>query len=359
MELTWRLVLAVALLCSQSDGTVPCKNEKGATVDWYILYKLPNGLRAFYMDPLVPAGRMIQDISHQSGALAQTLQPYFHQNGNTGFIVYNDQPPTCSAMDVFGHSKGLLLIPPPSPATNAGLWLLHSTPKFPYSRESNNFYPDSGQAKAQTFICVSFKYMELIKIGKHLQYINAHVFEAFLPPAIYSYFSEAANKLRVAPDPNTAAQLYHDLTSAGGATFRSFFKKILKSGTSQEDEDGDLYHTIADNIGSNVYVQTFKQPYSCESYCPTSGHHVHNVEKVSVSRTEWERGNDHSKWCVSQNNDWTCFADSNRAVTQYKRRGGALCINLATVNAKFKTFIIESEECPEVPRKCPRPSTDQ
>ena len=49
-----------------------------------------------------------------------------------------------------------------------GVWLLHSVPKFPFKRDKDNFYPSSGAAKAQTFICVTFKYDQFNKIGNVL-----------------------------------------------------------------------------------------------------------------------------------------------------------------------------------------------
>ncbi|XP_039635511.1 cell-death-related nuclease 7-like [Perca fluviatilis] len=62
-----------------------------------------------------------------------------------------------------------------------GVWLSHSTPRFPFTRDQNDFYPDSGAANAQTFICVTFKYDQFNKIGQHLLDIRAFPFDHQIP----------------------------------------------------------------------------------------------------------------------------------------------------------------------------------
>ena len=50
-----------------------------------------------------------------------------------------------------------------------GLWLLHSTPRFPKIGQS--FWPKSGTKNAQTFICVTFNYDQFKAIGNPSSYL--------------------------------------------------------------------------------------------------------------------------------------------------------------------------------------------
>jgi len=97
-----------------------------------------------------------------------------------------------------------------------------------------------------------------------------------------------------------------------------------------------------------VNAQTWgRQAYRDTSFCPSIGHKVLNIEKVNTALGDWGASSDHSKWCVAtdQNKPLTCIADVNRASSQYKRRGGALCIEDNNVRNTFKNFVVEVQKC--------------
>lgn len=92
-------------------------------------------------------------------------------------------------------------------------------------------------------------------------------------------------------------------------------------------------------------------------YCPDGQGKVYKVTNMiyKVKNTgeerQWNRGTDHSKWCVSDTDDWTCIGDSNRQASQYERPGGALCIKNSGVTKFFRDLVQESEKCPAKSRK--------
>ena len=52
-----------------------------------------------------------------------------------------------------------------------GVWLSHSTPRFPTYRRKD-FWPPSGNANAQTFICVTYSYASFKQIGRLILFDN-------------------------------------------------------------------------------------------------------------------------------------------------------------------------------------------
>uniref|UniRef100_A0A3Q3XR18 Deoxyribonuclease-2-alpha n=1 Tax=Mola mola TaxID=94237 RepID=A0A3Q3XR18_MOLML len=213
----WRFVLTVSLLCWGSEGTVTCRDNNNGEVDWYILYKAPKssqkhltGLEYLYIDENGVTAMKAGDSNYKSirdptGVLANTLRPIFTERApNFGFISYSDQPPGGSASNTFGHSKGVLMVD----SSNTGVWLLHSTPQFPFRRDQNNFWPESGKTNAQTFICITFPYSRFTKIGKHLQYISAFPFDHDIPDTFHKELRNAVIRHKLDPPNN-----YQTLTS--------------------------------------------------------------------------------------------------------------------------------------------------
>ncbi|XP_004561933.1 deoxyribonuclease-2-beta-like [Maylandia zebra] len=359
----WRLVLTLTLFFLGSEAIVTCRDNNDHEVDWYILYKAPGEkipdpqnpqtkiykreIKYIYIDStqrvdMVPGTTNYKNLIDSSAALGNTLRPILKSvkdmPRNFGFLSYSDQPPGCSAnTDIFGHSKGVLMVE----KNNYGVWLLHSMPQFPFRRDQNKFWPESGFKNAQTFICVTFPYDQFKNIGNHLQYIGAFPFDYDIPNDFHQELIKATKWVQVNP-PRTLQML----TSKEHQNFYSIAKQ-----QSEHLTVGDLYFTIAQVIDSDVAVQTWGcQAGRAPSYCSDPNHRVYNIQNINTNTGvgSWTPSNDHSKWCVTknQNKHWTCIADVNRAKTQYERRGGALCINNQRIRDMFLNFAGLTEDCP-------------
>lgn len=59
-------------------------------------------------------------------------------------------------------STGVLLVD----SRDYGVWLMHSTPHFPYKKNRDAFWPSTGANNAQTFVCVTIHYNQFQFVGK-------------------------------------------------------------------------------------------------------------------------------------------------------------------------------------------------
>ncbi|XP_039634762.1 deoxyribonuclease-2-beta-like [Perca fluviatilis] len=382
----WRIFLMVSLLCWSADGQrVTCRDETDEPVDWYIIYKAPRlnnigttGLEYLYIDSAGKKEETLDPqklINHPEGVLANTLRPIFttSMTDNFGFITYSDQPPGCNAFAEYGHSKGVVMMD-----KTTGVWLLHSLPQFPFKRDPEKFWPRSGAANAQTFICVTFNYDQFQHIGQHLLDIAAFPFDHHIPTGFHDQLKQATEKDLEERPRRDANQIKTQLLTSAGVTsegltgtrrqFRSFAKRKIDIRTAGGERilddnifDGDLYLAIAERYQTHVRVQTW---HSENEACRSGKYEVIRIaslkaylKNINLGKrlVNWEAGNDHSKWCVGKdnNNDLICIADVNRAVTQYKRPGGGLCFRHKEASDLFKDVIAGTEECPRLTPNCP------
>ncbi|KAF3701669.1 Plancitoxin-1 [Channa argus] len=365
----WRLVLTVSLLCCSSEASVTCKDENDGEVDWFILYKAPKnvkyqnkvttGLEFIFISPqgsTITAARNQKPIDDPNGILANTLRPLFNVGNNKppdfGFISYSDQPPDHHAGHTYGHSKGVVMLD-----QSSGVWLLHSTPRFPYRRDKN-FWPSGGSRNAQTFICVTFPYDQFEKIGKHLQYIRAYAFEHHIPTG----FHDELQKVKDQVDPVPPSSVFQDLQSKKGQMFHSISKQLLKVNNPPAKKqridpsllsantvgDADLYVAILKKADSPVKVQSWGcQRGRVKNSWTIDGKTLENTECLKTDFGNWKPSKDHSKWCVTtdQNKPFTCIADVNRSESQFERPGGALCIKNEEITNILKGMIGTVADC--------------
>ncbi|XP_004561559.2 deoxyribonuclease-2-alpha [Maylandia zebra] len=338
-------LLSVGILFQGCDSAVKCRNDRGDEVDWYILYKRPNedklGLSYFYMDESTNGWILSQEnINSDSGTLANTLRPLFdfydRKIEGFGYMLYSDQPPKpYVAPPSFGHSKGVVLLDKTS-----GVWLSHSTPKFPVYR-SKAFWPDNGNANAQAFMCVTYPYKQFKEIGVQLKYIHAYSYDSEIPTTFHNELRCVAQRDCYPKKEPWFSQA--TLTSSRGRNFISF-AKYTRFGD-------DLYSgLVTKNIRGNLYVKSWGKmhhnrglPSNCSSSIPN---HVYNVKEVKLpNREAFSDTVDHSKWCVTADGDWICIADMNREESQMKRGGGAICTNDRVVGMAFYGLIRSFEPC--------------
>ncbi|XP_041862342.1 deoxyribonuclease-2-beta-like [Melanotaenia boesemani] len=341
-----RLIVSIVILVHGCHSDVKCRNDQGDQVDWYILYKLPNikdgGLSYFYMDESTNGWKLSKEkINSTSGSLANTLKPlldfYDKKTEGFGYLLYNDQPPNQKTVSSsYGHSKGVVML-----NRQTGVWLSHSTPKFPTYRRKD-FWPDSGKTNAQTFICVHFGYDQFKIIGLQLQYIHAYSYDFDLPKTFHEELRCVAHRSCYPRKEPWFSVM--KLTSLMKRSFLSFAKHTRY--------DDDLYSgLIAKWAKGNLFAKSWGKmhqplPSNCSSSIP---HHVNNVKEVELLKGKpFSNTMDHSKWCVTSGGGLICIADMNREKSQMSRGGGAICTDDTVVAKAFIALISQYEPCKQL-----------
>ena len=110
---------------SDSSASVTCRNGDGSAVDWWVLYKQPNGVEYAYIDSTATESSTFEvipgsDLGGQDTPPGQTLAPIFalkldananvsqSSDGSVSYVAYNDENPNGVTDSVKAHAKGVL-----------------------------------------------------------------------------------------------------------------------------------------------------------------------------------------------------------------------------------------------------------
>ncbi|RCN27966.1 deoxyribonuclease-2 domain protein [Ancylostoma caninum] len=109
------------------------------------------------------------------------------------------------------------------------------------------------------------------------------------------------------------------------------------------------YKFIAPNLKTSMAVETWRNG-NAKNVGTTCGEkeNVYDISVVKVLNATYPSSTDHSKWGVSMRETVpaVCIGDVNRQVSQYKRGGGAVCIEDLKLWKTFHKSIGKYEDCP-------------
>ncbi|XP_018427240.1 PREDICTED: deoxyribonuclease-2-alpha, partial [Nanorana parkeri] len=223
-----RLLMSL-LMPYLSSAVISCYGDKGQPVDWFIVYKLPRqghseeaGMTYMYLDSnsggWVSGASLMNSTDSAVGRTVNQLYK-FSQSQNVAYILYNDQPPVDTNGGSRGHTKGVILLD-----KEKGFWLVHSTPNFPPPASEKYDWPGSAHHNGQSFLCVTYPYLQFREIGTQLLYNTITPYDSSVPAGFCGDLPDlksAAMKKEVSSPPWNRQVT---LTSAGGKTFVSFAK---------------------------------------------------------------------------------------------------------------------------------------
>ncbi len=283
-------------------------DQKGAAVDWWFMYKLPDGIgpkgaketkgnEYLYYDPTSkkPLALSANTLgTGPEGALFHTFQQVFEDVApTTGWIFYNDEYPESMKDEDWppnvkpkiygpksrksdrgkpvdhahnGHCKGLLAFDTKS---GTAFWLSHSTPRIPalhVAKGKRFFYPEYAYTYAQTFICITLDSVETAcEIAKVLATQHEpQVFGCHLPEDVKkgSKFESLWNLAQGSTPPNYGESYAkkHKPRKPADISFKSKggkeFRLLAKSGAWYDDFWIDL---VEPKLKVDLRVETWRR----------------------------------------------------------------------------------------------------
>ncbi|KAG9397515.1 Deoxyribonuclease II [Carpediemonas membranifera] len=355
-----KLFVAIVLfaLCLQMlfivahGAALSCVSDDGERVDWWTGIKMPkisgsmeesfqDGERYMYIDgdtfDWELSAYLLTDTS--GGAIQKTLDAivYHHE---TGYVMYNDQPPeTSSAYSNYAHAKGVVAW---DEASQTGVWLVHSVPRFPHKRENESYsFPDPQLTYGQSFLCMNLNWDALSTVGSALRHNKVKVYASFLQASNPDNFAALIDK-----DYQEDTQVRVDKIKTRGGKAMDVFSK-------SDDWDGDLYEAgVAPHYDTDLIAETWMRPYRgsfCKGVNATEGYTVENAEYVYPPFVEeYHYTKDHSKLALTSAPGQlrVCVGDINRNESQRRRGGGTVCFRDATVwNAFYSVYGSNRPRC--------------
>ncbi|KAM5171131.1 deoxyribonuclease-2-alpha isoform 1-T4 [Mantella aurantiaca] len=340
-----RLLMSL-LMPYLSSAAISCYGDNGQPVDWFIVYKLPHldhsaeaGMKYMYQDGKsdgwVPGASLMNSTDSAVGRTVNQLYK-FSQNQNVAYILYNDQPPSSPANEIRGHTKGVILLDKKS-----GIWLVHSTPHFPPPASLRYDWPSNAYHNGQSFICVTYPYLQFKEIGKQLLFNTITPYDYSVPDPFGGDLPDlqsAAKKEEVSSPPWNRQVT---LTSVGGKTFVSFAKHARFG--------DDLYSGwVSEALKSDLCVQFWLNSRGILPSNCSLAHHTYNAQRLSFGPfATFSSHIDHSKWCVTWQNaaGWACVGDMNRDTEEEQRGGGTVCIQDPAVWKSFHSLVSDYSKC--------------
>ncbi|KAK6040671.1 deoxyribonuclease II [Cooperia oncophora] len=292
------IVLLIAAFVYLIDAHFRCKNLHGEDVDWFVGIKLP------------------ANVDERKGRSF-----VYYDSSQTGWVM--SEPANKHGR---GHSKGVAVF-----TIDSGFWLVHSVPNFP-PREKYD-YPETGTKYAQSFLCLSLDADALVDLSHYMRHSQVTPYITNLPKnfeIIAPYLVDVVNRKSLGRA-DTRYTTAHDFETRGHMRVKAFAKH-KKFGQ-------DLWHDfIALYLRTPMAVETWRNgaAKNVGTQCD-NGENVYDIDSVKVLDKVFASSKDHSKWGVSMNENVpaVCIGDVNRQVSQFKRGGGAVCIEDKTL---WKTF---------------------
>lgn len=340
------LLIAFAVVASAAPfaSVVPtCRSENGSSVDFWLAIKMPEGFHYLYLD--VTSTTFKKSIHAMDDPTVGTLSNTMNQIWEgLEYIAFNDSPavvgddgaePELDPNAQTAHSKGLIAF---DPIQGKGFWLTHSVPKsflMPSQVDEYQGISDNAFTYGQHLYCKSLTMAQINTLAKQL---------ATNGPDIYASSVSTQTKNNYAGVRDLVDEVFpttSECTNAEISTVRVFAKTPAWGKDLWDD-------CISPHYSVGLYVETWLRGLEIGPSCPPKfPFETLDVTDVKFLSYTWTETKDHCKWAVSTSSSVpvVCFGDINRMTSQFKRGGGATCINNEKIWKQFYSAVVSSDSC--------------
>eukprot|EP01117_Protostelium_nocturnum_P005987 TRINITY_DN2153_c0_g1_i1.p1 TRINITY_DN2153_c0_g1~~TRINITY_DN2153_c0_g1_i1.p1 ORF type:complete len:352 (-),score=85.79 TRINITY_DN2153_c0_g1_i1:158-1213(-) len=342
------ILIVSTLLFHSIEASPSCLDESGNPVDWWVLIKAPkdtdyddasdSGYGYSYADTNSQTVRWTgKRLDKVPGALEKTLGQIYDDD-SLGRVLYNDEDPSSSNHESFGHTKGVMGFDGKS-----GFWLVHSVPQYPPVVSDGYSYREGGSLKGQSFLCVSMSNRDLDRSASAFLLNKPFIYDSNLPDRLASTMVNINSALNADWADGSRTSNF-TISSLGGSQFMVFAKNKASEVALWDD-------VVGPSLASGIYVETWMdgaETNKMKSKCPPKvDYKTLNVKTVSLkSGLSYDETKDHSKWAVTIDRPGIfCIGDINRQKSQSKRGGGAVCAKITPVAKSFLTFVSDYQKC--------------
>ena len=333
------LILAIFSLFA-SSYQLSCLNHVGAAVPWFFMIKYPNVTDqttgethryAYYDSVKSSSGEANFELrTNYVDIEGEALYETFNQankNSALQIIAWNDEPAVStseaysSTTDSYtAHSKGVIIY---DSAAGNGLYLPHSTPKYPAVSDSgiNITVGWSQRVYGQNYLCLSLDKENLEKVAEGLLLTGVTVY--------YNSFKDTSGPNMYQLGQNPPASSSSDNFKTIPFTLGSLSLPIIGFYKNPYYQSGFIFEdAMVPYLQDSLLVESWGRPYQAPSCNLAGGFEADNIVSIKLCNDEegtWINKDDHSKWAVTKNKHWVCSGGMNRMTSQAKRGGAFFC----------------------------------
>ncbi|KRX63979.1 Plancitoxin-1, partial [Trichinella sp. T9] len=337
MESKW-IIIFLLILPNLVTATSQCQtHDGGRNVDWAILYKAAGQTNGKIITATnVNWQQSPQPVGNRDGnSFGKALEHVAVADRNAKFVAYNNKPPNAVGVQTNSNSKGILIMDP-TPAADSAAWIIHTVPGFPKALQAYSF-PAEEIAKGHLFVCLSIKEEQLDVIAHALRIVRPLVYHHDIPATEVNSRPNLKNLLNgdssVLP-PLTISKGIK--TAASPGIKATVFSKGEKSGYEM------FKRVLSRKLKKDLKVWTTRDT-KLKGDCRILGRNIKLITSpISVSGDASTLENDVSQWAVTEPGSIFCAIDKPYHKSQRKEPALAVCIDDATIFARFNDFVTAS-----------------